>query len=463
MKEKDFRANILVVDDEEGICRLLKGILSSDGYAVKTLTSSKRVIPLLARESFDLIITDIRMPDFDGIDLLKEILLQFPDQPVLMITAYGSIENAVEAIRIGAYDYITKPFQKDEILHSAAKVLERQSLIRENSQLKTELGAIQGVTGGVVGKSRIILETIAFARKVADSNLSILLTGETGTGKEVFAKFIHQESGRRNNPFIPIQCGLIPVNLMESELFGHKKGSFTDATSDKMGLIEEAEKGTVFLDEIGDISTDIQSKLLRFLQEKEIRKVGDSKSRTIDVRFISATNKDLSALVRDKMFREDLFYRLKAVEIHLPSLRERKEDIPLLVEHFLAGFNMIHDRHVKMDGACFKFLLSHSWPGNIRELRNLVETSATICSQKIITIADISFILNRESREFQADVPYADLKKRLLRDFDISYLNQLLKKYKGNITAASREAGMDKKNLWEMMKKYSISAAAFKE
>jgi two-component system response regulator PilR (NtrC family) len=463
VKRETRKIRILVVDDEEGMCGLLKSILSGEGYSVKTVTSPLRALALLEKDQFDIIFSDIKMPEMDGIDFLKAVLEKKDDQAVIMITAYGSISNAVEAIRVGALDYISKPFQSDEITHAASRLVERINLIHENKLLRNELDIVLNLNSGVVGKSRVIMESIAFARKIADSQLNVLLTGESGTGKEVFAFLLHKESSRNNNPFIPVQCGLIPVNLMESELFGHKRGSFTGALTDKKGLIEEAEGGTVFLDEIGDISTDIQAKLLRFLQEKEIRKVGDTKSRIIDVRFISATNKKLETMVQEKSFREDLFYRLKTVEIHLPPLRNRKEDIPLLIEHFLKGYNETHGRSIAVDNDCFGFLLSYNWPGNIRELRNFVETAATICAKGIIRMTDVQYILNNKHNDYSGVVSFAEMKKRFIKDFECGYLTRILEKTKGNITAAAREAGMDKKNFWTLCQKYSIDAAIFKK
>lgn len=462
MKGNDVK--ILAVDDQEGICRLIKRILSEEGYSVKTATSPRRALTLATSEHFDIVITDIRMQEMDGISLLRQILLAKPEQAVVIITAYGSIESAVEAVRAGAFDYITKPFQSEELLHSIRRVTETLDLRSENAKLRMELDTIQNLNSGVIGKSAALMSALAFAGKLADSGLSILITGETGTGKEVIAKFIHQQSGRRQHPFIPVQCGLIPESLMESELFGHRKGAFTGAIADKKGLLEEAENGTVFLDEIGDISADIQAKLLRFLQEKEIRKVGDSRSRKLDVRMISATNKDLQSLVEAKSFRDDLYYRLKTVEINLPPLRKRKEDIPLLIEHFLEGYNTTHQRMVKIDPECYRYLLSYDWPGNIRELRNMTETAATICSHGRIRLSDISYILQiGSSRPVEEDLTFSEMKKKVIREFEQNYASRLLRRNRGNISSAAREAGMDKKNFWEMMKKHAITADQYKE
>ena len=463
MGKKQRNISILVIDDEEGMCLYLKSLLSDDGYKVKTISSPLKVIPALRKERFDIIISDIRMPELDGVSLLKEILAMSPDQPVIMITAYGSIESAVEAIKLGAYDYITKPFQADQILHSIAKTTERISLIKENKSLRDTIQVIQGEDKGVVGKSAALMESLAYAKKIADSELNVLITGESGTGKEVIAKFIHQLSPRAAAPFVPVQCGLIPPDLMESELFGHTKGAFTGAVSDKKGILEEADGGTVLLDEIGDIGPDIQAKLLRLIQEKEIRKVGETKTRTINVRILSATNKDLQSLVRDRQFREDLYYRLKTAELRVPPLRERKEDIPLLAEHFLRTYNLLYRKNVTIDPDSYKYLMSHQWPGNIRELRNAIETSATICDHGKIKISDITYILFREKKDLNGITTFAEMKKKMIRDFEVEYLSHLLKKHKGNISAAARESGVDKKNFWEMMKKHSLSADIFKE
>jgi len=463
MGKKQRNIRILIIDDEEGMCLFLKSLLSDDGYKVKTISSPLRVIPALEKERFDIIISDIKMPEMDGVTLLGEILRMTPDQPVIMITAYGSIESAVEAIKLGAYDYITKPFQADQILHSVEKTVERLSLIKENRSLRETITVIQGTEKGVVGKSAILMETLAYAKKIAASDINVLITGESGTGKEVIAKYIHQESARADKGFIPVQCGLIPADLMESELFGHTKGAFTGAISEKKGLLEEAGGGTVLLDEIGDIGPDIQAKLLRLIQEKEIRKVGETKTRTINVRILSATNRNLSTLVQSNKFREDLYYRLKTVEIHVPPLRERKDDIPLLTEHFLQLYNILYNKHITINPDCFKYLMSHTWPGNIRELRNTIETSATICDHGKIKSSDISYILFKENKDFKELTTFTEMKKRVIRDFEVDYVSLLLKKHKGNISAAAREAEIDKKNFWEIMKKHSLSADFFKE
>ena len=457
--------SVLIVDDEDGMCKLLKAIVNDMGYSAKSMTSPKKALQLLAKENFDIAIIDVKMPEMEGTELLVEALKLNSSMDVIMITAYGSIENAVEAIKMGAFDYISKPFQSDEIKLTLSKIIERKNLIDENQRLKNELNDI--IKGGsVIGKSKSMLDIIKFAKKISRSKFTVLITGESGTGKEVIAKFIHNQSDRKSMPFVPVQCSLIPEDLLESELFGYKKGAFTGAGADKPGLFEEANMGTVFLDEIGDIEIDIQGKLLRFLQDHEIRRVGDTKSRLLDVRLISATNKNLEAMIKDDKFREDLFYRLKVIAIHMPPLRERKDDIPLLVQNFMNEINTDSEIKIEMDRECFSHLLGYDWPGNVRELKNCIESAATICDNGIIRKDDISNILNYkqpvQSVKYE-NASFKELKDKIISDFEKQYIMNMLIKHNGNITLSAKESGMDKKNFSDILKKYKISRADFKQ
>jgi len=457
------RLRVLIVDDEAGMCKLLKEIIQDLGYSPKPFTSPRKALAAIKQEKFDIAIIDVKMPEMDGLELLKNAREIIPDLDVIMITAYGSIESAVEAIKIGAFNYITKPFRQEEIKIAVGKIVERKNLIDENARLRQELIDIQS-GGSIIGKNSKMMEIIKFSRKIAGSKYSVLITGESGTGKEVFAKFIHNQSGRKDSPFIAVQCNLIQKNLLESELFGHKKGSFTGADSDRDGLFAEANGGTIFLDEIGDIDPDIQGKLLRFLQDHEIRRVGETKSRVLDVRMISATNKNLEDLVKKERFREDLYYRLKVITIHIHPLRERKEDIPLLVRHFLDEIAKESKTPVEIDKDCFRHLAAYNWPGNVRELRNCIETASTICDDGVIRPSDISKILSLNELVLPSDrQSFKDSKEAVLKEFERNFITNLLMNNKGNITASARDAGMDKKNFWDLMKKHGIKHGDYKD
>lgn len=454
-------SRLLVLDDEEGMCKLLKSILGSDGYDIVVSRSASASLELIASEHFDLAIVDIKMPEMTGIEFLEKALDIKPGLHFIMISAYGSIENAVDSIKLGAFDYITKPFDKEQIRLSVKKALEHAFLINENARMKREL-ALLHLPDSLMCSSRKMNEIIAFANKIADSQLSVLITGESGTGKEVVARYIHERSSRKNNPFIPVQCTLLPLNLLESELFGFKKGAFTGANENRTGLFEQADKGTIFLDEIGDTNSDIQGKLLRFLQEKEIRRIGDAKSISLDVRLISATNKNLERLIKEREFREDLYFRLKVLTIHIPPLRERKEDIPSLVQHFISEINKKREEPVEIESRCLKKLVNYDWPGNVRELKNSIESAAAICDDNIITTEDIIGISSAQESEPGIELSFKDAKNRLIEDFEKKYLSEMLFKHKGVISAASRESQIDRKTFWQLLKKYSIEPDNFR-
>jgi len=461
MKNNDIR--LLVLDDEEGMCKLLKSILTTEGYDVTTSTSPLKSLEMVRNEIFNAAIVDINMPEMNGLEFLKQAALIRPELYFIMITAYGSIENAVDAMRFGAFDYITKPFQGDEIRISVKQALEHIELVDENIRLKREIEMLQN-PGNLNVISRRMQEILAFCRKVADSQLSVLITGESGTGKEVIAKYIHTISDRKDKPFVPVQCSLLPVNLLESELFGFKKGSFTGAGDSRAGLFEQADNGIIFLDEIGDIGIDIQGKLLRFLQDHEIRRIGDSKSMVLNVRMISATNKNLEELIKKKEFRDDLYFRLKVLAIHIPPLRERKEDIPFLLSSFLSEINSSRKEQVEIENECVNYLMKYDWPGNVRELKNCIESASALCENNIIRRGDISSIL-AVPRDLlsEMNMNFRDSKSHVIEEFEKKYLSGMLEKNNGNIAAAAREAEIDRKNFWQMVQKYNIDPEEFKK
>jgi DNA-binding NtrC family response regulator len=364
---------ILTVDDEKNILRLVATTLKNEQYDVATAQSAEEAIEKFGRNGFDLVITDLKLPGQSGLDLLSYVKAQEPDLPVIMITAFGTIENAVEAMKKGAFNYLTKPVNADELLTVVREAVEKYELKRENRSLKSELRQKYSF-GNIIGKSAAIQEVFDTIRMVSRTQSSVLIIGESGTGKELVARAIHYESERAERPFVTIDCATIPPEIMESELFGHEKGAFTGAHERKTGLLERADNGTVFLDEIGELDLQLQKKLLRFLQEREILRVGGTARIKLNVRIVAATNKDLELEVREKRFREDLYYRLNVVAIKMPPLRERKDDIPLLAQHFLEKLNRIEGRMISgFEDTAAEAMLAYDWPGNVRELENAIE------------------------------------------------------------------------------------------
>ena len=377
--------SILIVDDEKSLRDFLVIMLEEEGFQVITASGVEKAIKLIRENIFDLILTDIRMGDSNGIDVLDEARNPPPDTPVVMMTAYASAETAVTAMKKGAYDYISKPFKIEDIQLIVKNALEKRKLAKENRLLKSALDDRFQLVN-ILGKSEPIQKIFNLVEKVAKSKATVLITGESGTGKELIAKAIHFNGNRKNYPFVSINCGAMPESLLESELFGHEKGAFTSADSLKLGLMESANKGTFFLDEIGDAPLSTQVKLLRVLQENEITRLGSTKSMPVDLRIIAATNSNLSNLVEEKSFREDLYYRLNVIPIHLPPLRERKEDIPELVDFFINKYNTLHNKaYIQgVDPDALKVFESYSWPGNVRELENVIERAVVLESEQKI-------------------------------------------------------------------------------
>src|SRR3990172_5551038 len=390
------KARILVVDDEKSTRDLLSITLAKEGYDVLTAAGGEPAIEAIRRDPFDAIITDLRMPKVDGLQVLRVAKEISPDTAVIVITAVASTETAVEAMKLGAYDYITKPFKLDEVNLIVRNALESKRLRDENLYLRRQLET-QHRFENIIGKSGVIAEVFDTIRKIADSPSTAMLTGESGTGKELVARAIHFNSFRRDKPFVSVNCGAIPEGLMESELFGHVRGAFTGAVSNKVGLFSAAEGGTLFLDEITEIPALLQVKLLRAIQEREIRRVGDTKDMKVEVRLIAATNKDLEAAVGDGTLREDLFYRLNVIPIHLPALRERREDIPLLVAHFLQKYGKELGKEVKgISAEALPLLENYHWPGNIRELENAIERAIVLCTGDVLTAEALPEAVRRQ-------------------------------------------------------------------
>jgi len=379
-------ARVLVVDDERSMRDLLAIMLKQEGHDVAVVEGGAQAIETLSREVFDLIITDLRMREVDGLAVLRAAKEHSPETVVVVITAFASTETAVEAMKLGAYDYITKPFKMDEIKLVLANALERKRLRDENQALKRQLRSERRLDN-FVGGSRQMLEIFETIRKTADSLSTVLVTGESGTGKELVARAVHAESPRRNGPFVSVNCGAIPETLMESELFGHVKGAFTGAVASTVGLFSAANGGTLFLDEVTEVPPSLQVKLLRVIQEREIRRVGDTKDVKVDVRLIAASNRDVAKAVQDGILREDLFYRLNVIPIHIPPLRERREDIPLLVAHFIKHRSAELGQSVRtVTPAALAVLENYRWPGNIRELENVIERALVLGSGEVFDV-----------------------------------------------------------------------------
>ncbi len=384
----DFhQKHLLIIDDEENMRHMLSAMLSKSGYRVDTASNGLDALHMLDQKLYDFILCDIKMPNMDGMQFLKSARDKLHASTVIMMSAYGSIDTAIEAMKLGAYDYISKPFKSDEVHLTLKKAEERENLKKENRWLRERIQKIskENHFGSMVGKSKAMKTVFALAEKVAQYDTTVLISGESGTGKELIARAIHSLSKRSKMPLVPVNCGGIPENLLESELFGYKKGAFTGADRDKKGLFKEAEGGTIFLDEIGELPIALQVKLLRVLQESEIRPVGDSKTKKIDVRVIAATAKNLDKETREGSFREDLYYRLNVMPIKLPPLRDRSEDIPLLCQHFLERFNKrLKKNIVEVAPAAMAILLKHLWPGNVRELENVVERAVILTEADMI-------------------------------------------------------------------------------
>ena len=387
---------ILVVDDEESLRRVTQLRLQAAGYHVDSVPDGFQALDLLAREPYDLVITDLKMPGMNGIELLKQVHALYPDVVVIVVTAFGTVESAVEAVKAGAYDYIVKPVNMDGLRLVIERALQHLQLMEEVRQLRSAVNEKYGFEN-IIGKSKVLLYTLETAARAAQSEATVLIRGETGTGKELLARGIHYNSRRKDKPFITINCGAIPRELLESELFGHTRGSFTGAVANKKGKIEMADQGSLFLDEIGEMPLELQVKLLRLLQEREIEKVGAPAPTKVDVRIIAATHRNLQAMVEDGTFREDLYYRLAVIPLELPPLRERQEDIPELVEMFFERSKVKQGRpELTMSPALLPYFTAHRWPGNVRELENLLERIVVLARGDEVRLEDLPDHLRRE-------------------------------------------------------------------
>ena len=463
-----MKANILAVDDEKDMTRLLQRTLEPEiNCRVSMAFSAKMAMSILEQEEFDLVICDIRMPGMDGFELLEHMRSNYPNLTVVMLTAFGNIESAVKAIKKGAYDFIPKPFEQDEIIFKIRKALERSLLLKENKRLlkEKEIRPSQ-----LIGKSEPMQRVFDQINLVASSDVTVLITGESGTGKDLAARSIHALSPRKDKRFIPVNCPATPEPILESELFGYKKGAFTNATRDNDGLFQEADRGTIFLDEIGDIGPSIQTKLLRVLQEKEIKPLGDTKVKKVDVRIIASTNRNLKQKIADKEFREDFFYRLNVLPIELPPLRDRITDIPILAEHLVAK----HCKKLKKEPKTISeevmdLLMKQPWTGNVRELENVLVQGILYSKKNIIVLSDVPLKDAgqkkhgfKESDTSISSLPYKEAKEKVLHEFNHDYIGAKLSMTTGNITRAAKQCHMDRQALQQIMKRFDIDPELFR-
>jgi two-component system response regulator AtoC len=449
---------VLVVDDEENIRLVLKTLLKRHGYDVEVADSGEAALGLVDAFGPDVILTDVRMPKMNGLDLLATLKAKQNSATVIVMSAYGSVDLALDAMKAGAYDYVSKPFKPDEIVLALRKAEERESLRRENRALKEQIQK-ESQFESILAKSASMTDIFRTITKIADFKTTVLIHGESGVGKELVARAVHSRSNRKNHPFVPINCGAIPESLLESELFGHKKGAFTDAHSDRRGLFEEADGGTLFLDEIGELPLNLQVKLLRALQEESIRRLGDSKDVKIDVRIITATHRDLAAEAKAGRFREDLFYRINVLPIAIPPLRARREDINLLIDHFVTRNNARLGTQIRaLTADARKLLLEYAWPGNVRELENTIERAMVLCDGDVIDSHDLPERLREALDPVQVQLATGELSvKKTTAAIEEILIRRALQKTRGNRTRAAELLEISHRALLYKIKDYKIS------
>ena len=449
---------LLVVEDDDAMRDLLCEELAEAGFEVTPARNGREGVERVRGAPFDLVITDLRMPEVDGFDLIRDVTATPHAPHIVMITAFGSIETAIKAVKLGAYDYITKPFELEELVLVANKALEERKLRRQVARLQREVeGRYQ--LGNIVAHSQAMQEVLALVQRVSGSLVSVLVTGESGTGKELVARALHYNSERAQAPFVAVNLAALPANLIESELFGHKKGAFTDARADRVGLFEEASGGTIFLDEIGEMALELQAKLLRVLQEGEIRPVGATGVLKVDVRVVAATNRDLEEMLAEGTFREDLYYRLNVIEVSLPPLRQRPDDIIPLAEHLLAqsAARSNAPRPARLSPGAQRVLLGYHWPGNVRELGNVLERGMALCQGDEIQVEDLPPQV-REQRENHF-LAAAVERHMTLDDLEREYIERVLADEGGNKTRAAQRLGLDRKTLYRKLDEYSKKPA----
>jgi two-component system, NtrC family, response regulator HydG len=455
---------ILILDDEPDMIENCRRLLGTAGYECVGTTDPREALNILESRRPDLLLTDMRMPDMDGLELLRRAHEIDPQRPVIMFTAFATIESAVAAVKEGAFDYLSKPFSLDQLRLVVDRALSQRRLMLENLNLREQLRGVYGFEN-IVGQSHALKQVLELVRKAARSEANLLVLGESGTGKELVARAIHANSPRSAGAFIAVDCASLPENLLESELFGHEKGAFTGAVSTKLGLIELAHKGTLFLDEIGELPSGLQAKLLRVLQERRLRRVGGTREIEVNVRVVSATNRDLKALLPNGHFREDLYYRVNVIDIPLPPLRERKGDVTLLAHTFLKKYGQ--NREQKLHGfetETLAALEAYSWPGNVRELQNVIERACALTDKELISLADLPEHLrfSQPSEEVSpppdpaARLTLKEAKERWVSQLEAAYIVDVLKREGGNVSQAARVAGVDRKTLHRLLNKHSL-------
>jgi DNA-binding NtrC family response regulator len=460
------KKRILLIDNEEGLCRMMEQILLDNGYLARAYTSPQKAVEEFHPGAWDLVITDIKMPGMSGLEVLQSIKGRSKDIPVIMITAYATVDMSIQALRKGAYDMLTKPFEPEELIYRVKNALQQSELLEENRELRKELEG-KFCFDNIIGTSGSLKNILGKVEKVAVRDTSVLITGESGSGKELIAQAIHYNSPRHERKFIAINCGALPETLLESELFGYRKGAFTGAKENRQGLLEAADGGTLFLDEVGNLPMNVQKTLLRFLQEKEFNRLGDTTPTRVDVRVLSATNSDLKLAVKNGTFREDLYYRLNVVNIHLPALRERRDDIPLLAAHFIHLQNQKFGTTVRgFDREAMQAMCDFDWPGNIRQLKNVIEACMAMVGEDYICRETLDQFIEvhagsdgtHPSAPRETDgLPF----NTALDRFEADLLKSLLKKHRGNVENAAREADMNMATIYRKIKKYNIRREDF--
>ncbi len=448
---------ILIVDDEPAIVQTLSGILQDEGFDVLTAADGETALRLVEEEGPDLVFLDIALPGLDGLEVLQQLKEQLPLLPVIMVSAYGNVENAVKATRLGAYDFIEKPPHADKIILTVRNALELSRLTEENLQLRRRTGPPEEI----IGQSPVMQQLREQVRIVAPTNAWVLITGENGTGKELVARAIHRFSKRSHKPFVEVNCAAIPEELIESELFGHEKGAFTGATSKRRGKFDQAHEGTLFLDEIADMSLKTQAKVLRILQEQRFERVGGSRPIQVDVRVVAATNKNLEELIARGQFREDLYYRINVIPIQVPPLRERPEDIPLLIEYFLQEFARENNCPAKiMTPEAVAVLRRQPWPGNVRELKNFVQRLAILTPGRVIDLTHLPDIGGAEQSAGDVDQSFFQITslKEARSQFEREFLRRKLAEYQGNVSLTAEAIGLERSHLYKKMRTYGLDA-----
>lgn len=443
-----MNTNILIADDEEQIREPLSFVLNKEGYNCKTVNDGSNAIKALQEDNYDILITDIKMPGMNGVEVLEKSREISPETIVILITAYGSVETAIQALRKGAADYFLKPLDFDEVLVRLKNLIRNKELFRFNKILRKQINTNYNFEN-IIGKSSVMKKIFEMVKQVSEVSTNILITGATGTGKELIARAIHNNGSRKDKPFIPVNCGAIPDNLYESEFFGYKKGAFTGADTNYEGLFKSADSGTIFLDEIAELPEHMQVKLNRVLQEREIKPIGSSFTIKIDVRILAATNKNLEEEVKSGSFREDLFYRINVVELKLPSLAERKDDVPLLVDHFINKYNNELNKSIMgIDNEVIKLFMSYDWKGNLRELENMIERAVLLCQEDIITPKYLPSHIFENKNEL-----YTDNLNEAIETFEQNHINEIIKRTEGNKTEAAKLLGVDPSTLYRKMSK----------